>query len=224
MTTRKDLLLTSNQPTYCDATGTELDGTPDGAVYAHVRESEAIAVGLGVVTEAGQCRWACMEVWMEWMIEPYKGLGPLRFGMSRAEVASILDPLAPLHSTTPAYGGGTQELRRLDLPICTYGARGLSNLHATPHVNGMVYRDLHPFLVSPRLALQQLERWNGNARIEFDMVLFETLGLILTEFYREREAVFAATDGSEQDDRTVSLFAAGSQDLLQKEARPITFL
>ena len=40
-----------------DVTGPALDGLPDRAVDEHVRYSERTAKELGIVTEAGQCRW-----------------------------------------------------------------------------------------------------------------------------------------------------------------------
>ena len=43
-----------------DAAGAELGGASDAAIYAHVVESEENARQLGVLTEAGQCRWAYM--------------------------------------------------------------------------------------------------------------------------------------------------------------------
>ena len=56
---------------------------------------------------------------VDWTIRPLDGIGPLRFGMTPAEVGRVLDAVAPI-SGSSLEDGGLREVRGLHAPICLF--------------------------------------------------------------------------------------------------------
>jgi hypothetical protein len=161
---------------------------------------------------------------MRWNIEPYVGIGPLKFGMTQQQVGQILDPLHAVIATHPAYDGSINEHRALEIPACNYVSGALNELNFNWRVKDVLYGKIEIFNSDPRYLLQELEKINGGAKMDLGMILFDKLGIRTSGFYRSEDNHFHLLGSKVQDDRAVAVFRKGSFDAFIPGFEPISFL
>ena len=165
---------------------------------------------------------------MRWQIEPLVGLGPLKFGMTRAEVGAILDPIHSVDDFSDDYLGGKREFRGLYVPVISYTGADVNRITATGFEVGWrvkeVYLDEFDIFEHPsKDVLQFLEHKSGAALAGLGFVLFDPLGINTSGFFDEKQGSFFDVRGGEQDERNLALFPKGAFDSLLGQFHKINF-
>lgn len=161
---------------------------------------------------------------MDWTIRPREGMGPLRFGMTPAQVTTALGGVEPARTDPSWDGKAISEFRALDLPTCGYTAGLLTSIGVGPQTNGVNLSGLDVFANPPLQVLQALERANGGAIVGLGSVVFPTLQISTTNFYDEDTGKVIDPQPGRQDDRTLLLTRDDDQDGLAAHFRPVSFL
>lgn len=156
---------------------------------------------------------------MTWMIEPLKGLGALRFGMTRDEVAAL--GLGPVTALDKAFDGSMHEFRTMNVPVCAYRDDKLIALDTSWRVTGVTFRQNNVWATEPAIMLKILEAANGGAFEGLGSVIFPSIGVNTSGFFdpvRQTYRTLAATD---RDSRGLGLFQFGEFDALMSSYRKI---
>lgn len=110
---------------------------------------------------------------MEWEIIPFVGMGPIRFGMSPADVANLVG----VPETTDNRPNGIREFRAVDVPIVAYENGAVTEIEAFYDVKNVTFRGRNIFEENGLAILQFLERENGGASLDVGIVMFERIGI-----------------------------------------------
>lgn len=133
---------------------------------------------------------------MEWEIESFVGMGPLRFGMQPHETSAILGP--PDNTRKGIRSGAFSEFRAVQKPILRYREGSLSEIEAFYDVPNVSFRGIRIFEERGIDVLRKLEIMNGSALISVGIVLFGNLGISvgrLDEKVREQHSITAFAQG-----------------------------
>lgn len=153
---------------------------------------------------------------MNWTIEPLAGLGPLRFGATRQDVARI-PGLGAVTALDPSFDGSVNEFRGMDEPSCNYRDDRLVGVDTSWRVKTVLFDGLDVYSAAPRDVLKALERANGGSLIGLGMVLFTNIGVNTSGFFDESSRRYLAPSRPRQDDRGLGLFVKGAFDALLGE-------
>jgi hypothetical protein len=110
---------------------------------------------------------------MNWRIESFGGMGPIKFDMTREQVAEILGPPEDIDED----GANLAEYRELDVPVVRYKDGLVAQIEAFYDVKDVSIGDVQLFSGNGRNAMRRLEELNGGAEISVGIVLFRNLGL-----------------------------------------------
>ncbi|MFA5539382.1 MAG: hypothetical protein WCZ72_03685 [Gemmobacter sp.] len=160
---------------------------------------------------------------MEWDIRPYDGLGPLRLGMSPAEVAALPEMGAP-EAVDTAFDGSVVEFRGLFRPACNFAGGRLVVIDTGWRVQGVRFGGAELYRLDPAEAMRLLERAAGGASLDMGTVFFMAIGVNASGFWLEQERRFRDPVRDGQDDRGIAVFARGVFDEFLPEHQPVSFL
>lgn len=125
-----------------------------------------------------------------WNIDPGIGIGPLKFGMSRAQVAEFDHIMGQLDETTeellPNGKTALNEFRDLGAPLCSFQDGGLRSIHASgSDLIDFRFHDVSVFDDDPKLVYSTLGRAAGAVYWHFNRAVMPSLGLHLVGFVME---------------------------------------
>lgn len=161
---------------------------------------------------------------MRWQIEPFVGLGPLEFGMTRSDVAKLNNVIGDVTAADRAFDGSLNEFRTMDVPVCNYVEDRLSTIDTNWRVNDVFYKEMNVYKTEPEVILKFLENENGGALIGLGFVLFGRIGVNAAGFYDAETDKFYDIYSTVQDHRGLAVFRRGAFDELLNEFHPISFL
>lgn len=123
-----------------------------------------------------------------WKITPLQGVGPLKFGMSRADVAKLEGSLGEIYrafeETTPEGVTVTKEARDLGSPVCVFQADRLIEINIDINSSfSITFNDLDVFESDSDTILKSLEQQNNGALAGLGLVLFDKLSINTSGFY-----------------------------------------
>lgn len=110
---------------------------------------------------------------MTWEILPYVGMGPVKFGMTPEEVASLLGP--PISVRTKNIRRNEQ--RQRNTPIVRFRNGHVSEIEAYYDVPNVTLNGVDIFKDNPVKVLQFLEERNGGCLEDVGILLFINLGV-----------------------------------------------
>ncbi|RWX81483.1 hypothetical protein EPK99_04120 [Neorhizobium lilium] len=110
---------------------------------------------------------------MEWEITPFIGMGPIRLGLSPAEVKAIIGP----PESADDDDGYLREYRAVELPIVSYENNVVTEIEASHDVENVTFRGRRIFDEPGLTILQFLEQENGGARWNVGTLLFKDIGI-----------------------------------------------
>ena len=150
---------------------------------------------------------------MDLKIEPYVGVGPLRFGMTPEQVHEAAgDPSYVNHTA-----GRMRNTTREEYPfgaILVYegptGDRRLVEMTFTPDCKDLVYGDVHVFGAHPREVFRALLANDPRAGEYVGVIVFPELGLSATGFPKDDES-----------ERTLTAFEPGRMDEFLPVLKPV---
>lgn len=159
-----------------------------------------------------------------WPIRPREGLGSLRFGMSRAEVAALPGAGAALR-VLQGFNSSVAESRGADWPVCVFAGDALSGIDVTRRVPGVALDGLPVYGAAPAKVLAALiaaERQAGvqGALLLDDTLHFPALGIASTGFWLP-EAGRPFRPGEDEDLRGLALSPPGTFDPWADEMKPV---
>lgn len=134
---------------------------------------------------------------MEWHVQTFEGMGPIRFGMTPEDVALVLGP--PQRSRRGLRLGSFSEHRGTRVPIVRYRDNKVREIEAFYDLGLVEFRGISLFRADGRQVLRQLEALNGGAMISVGIVLFDQIGLTtgrLDEGARTGHSVTAFSPGT----------------------------
>lgn len=130
---------------------------------------------------------------MTWEIEPFEGVGPIRFGMTPSQVEAVLGP-----AERKRRGERGTEYRGYRAPVINYNNGGVSEIECWYDLPGVALGDIRIFEQDGVEVMRELERRNGGALESVGIVLFENLGLSCGRL-----------DQSGREDNSITAFARG---------------
>ena len=110
---------------------------------------------------------------MDWNIEPFIGMGPVKFGMSPSEVSEILGPPEDID----ADGDDLCEYRAIDMPIINYRNDAVTEIEVFYDVKNVTFEDVNIFEDDGLDVLRKLELKNAGAKTYVGAIMFESLGI-----------------------------------------------
>lgn len=146
-----------------------------------------------------------------WLIEPFQGMGPIRFGMPPEEVAAIVG--APDRSRQGLRPGSFREFRDVRAPVVHYRDNRVAEIEAFYDLQPLIFQQIRIFETSGLQVLRQLEALNGGAMISVGIVLFNNLGLTTGRL-----------DEEPRTGHSVTAFKAGMWDDMTDDFESISFL
>ncbi|TDX83829.1 hypothetical protein EDE05_106238 [Neorhizobium sp. R1-B] len=146
---------------------------------------------------------------MEWEIVSFEGMGPIRFGMSPAEVAAIIGP----PESADEDDGSRREYRAIDVPIVSYEDNVVTEIEAFYEVENVSFRGRRIFDEPGLAIIQFLEQENGGARMNVGTVLFRKIGI-----------TSGCIDQRTRGDHSITAFAQGLWDDRLDRFKELTFL
>lgn len=158
----------------------------------------------------------------DWTIEPYVGAGPLKFGMSPADVAAILGPpestseisasfaLAGQDDMAEAFRDRTTEVRvgadrKTILPKLDYVKGKLVSIDFSPSTRDLELNGTRLFKLKPKERIVQLIESSGTVFQSFNGYIFLDFGLSMASVENARS------------NPTICVFAKGDFDSLIKD-------
>lgn len=125
-----------------------------------------------------------------WSINPNKGLGPLEFGMTQAQVAAFEAVMGPLDDTTtetlPDGGLAINEFRDRDAPLCSFQDGRLAYLSiGQSDTIDVRFQGVSVFQDDPKRVYSTLGRAAGAVFWHRNSVIMPSLGLELAGFVIE---------------------------------------
>jgi hypothetical protein len=129
---------------------------------------------------------------MRFDIHPFTSVGPLRWGMTVADVAQALGP--PTQSSRNSEGDFV-ELRDHDMVSCTYSAKGMRLVEVgfSRRSDVAFWAGLDLVATPPKALVLQLLKADPTAARGFGSFVFPQLGLSLTGYWPEEPDTKAAT-------------------------------
>jgi hypothetical protein len=149
----------------------------------------------------------------EWEIKPLIGVGPLKFGMSMADVENI-ELMGKPSKTLDMYDGSKSEYRSMNIPVCNYIDGKLSTIDTNWRINDLFFKNISIYTEDPRSVSEKLQKLNGYTLMGLGSLLFPEIGLNVSGFFDEEAKRFRSMHSSEQDDRGVAIFQKGAFDEL----------
>ncbi|MGI2036256.1 hypothetical protein ACRQ1B_28175 [Rhizobium panacihumi] len=146
---------------------------------------------------------------MEWEIQPFIGMGPLRFGMFPAEVAAIVGPPESVDEDDEYL----REYRAVELPIVSYENNVVTEIEAFYDVENVIFRGRRVFDEPGLAILQFFEQETHGARVNAGTVLFKDIGITAGRL-----------DEGVRGDHSVTAFAQGLWDDRLARFKDITFV
>jgi hypothetical protein len=148
----------------------------------------------------------------DWIIQPYVGVGQLKFGMRPDEVAAILGP--PDGSRLIADTSEIRERREQSALQAVYAAgdKRLVELGFSPPIAGLEFDGVRLFAVQSDDALLRAIQHDPSPLSIHGFVVFFGLGLTLTGF------------DEDEDDKAVTVFEKGRWDDIKTEMQKFVFL
>lgn len=148
-----------------------------------------------------------------WPIYPCIGLGPLRFGMSRQEVAG-LPGAGPVGRAVENHDGSISESRGLSWPVCIFIDDRLTSIDTTRRLEGVAFAGLPVYQAAAEAVLSALlaaERDAGgqDATLLDDTLHFLALGIACTGFWLP-EVARPFRPGQDEDLRGLALSPPGA--------------
>jgi hypothetical protein len=125
-----------------------------------------------------------------WTVNPHRGLGPLQFGMTQAQVAEFENVMGPLDETTretlPNGDPAINEFRDRDAPLCSFQAGVLTFLSiGQSDTIDVRFHDVSIFRDDPKHVYSTLGRAAGSVFWNHNSVIMPSLGLELAGFVIE---------------------------------------
>lgn len=112
---------------------------------------------------------------MEWKIESFRGMGPIKFGMSADDVRKNIGPV--IRTRKGLRADSFTEFRGVNIPIIRYRNGVVSEIEAFHEVPGVSLGELYIFEGRGLTVLRELEKLNGGALQSVGVVLFTNLGI-----------------------------------------------
>lgn len=112
---------------------------------------------------------------MEWKIESFRGMGPIKFGMSADDVKEKIGPV--LRTRKGLRADSFTEFRAVDIPIIRYRNGVVSEIEAFHDVRSVSLEEVYIFEGRGSTVLRELEKLNGGALQSVGVVLFVNLGI-----------------------------------------------
>jgi hypothetical protein len=122
-------------------------------------------------------------------------MGPIRFGMSPAQVAGIIGDQVSIDDDDEGY---LREYRSVELPIISYQDSHVVEVEAFREVKSVTFGDRDIFGEPGPEIMRFLEQANGGARASLGLVLFNDIGITCGRL-----------DESPVEDHSITVFAKG---------------
>lgn len=148
---------------------------------------------------------------MKWEIVSFEGVGPIRFGMSVAEVSAVTGDAE--RTRRGLRQGSYNEFRGTKAPIVRYRDDRVQEIEAFYDLENVIFRGIDLFKLNGRETLRKLEELNGSARISVGIILFDQLGLTTGRL-----------DEGPRTGHSVTAFAPGVWDEKMDRFEKISFL
>lgn len=142
---------------------------------------------------------------MDWLLVPLTSLGPLHFGMTVGQVATILG--APSRRRKLP-SGQFRDSRGVDAPIITYGDGGVVEIEIYPEAGNVIYNGQNLFSADPAVLRSSLIAQDGAVYEGAGVLVFMILGLSTTLFHQT-------------DTPSITAFAKGTWDHALQRLRPV---
>ena len=163
-----------------------------------------------------------------WEITPHVGAGPLKFGMSRKDIAAFEYLMGALEAADAGPDNSIVEYRDLGWPVCTFIADKLVNLEFDWRCEYLLFDGQPKFSSNSRVVLKSLETKNGGALIGLGYVLFDKLSISTGGFFTQENVTgdeYYWEDRPDEDiKRGISIGISGAYDQYIEHYVPISFL
>jgi len=164
---------------------------------------------------------------MRWDIRTFVSVGPLKFGMSSAEVAAFNSMIGEIRLTEFDEAKRPRiEHRPYYTPKCEYENGELSCVDTIKTKEFEIFwEDTDIYATPPSVLLPMLETRNGGpALIGLGFVYFDKLGLNLGGFWYEKTGQYYELDSEERDERGLAVFRPKAFDSLIPRLKAHSFL
>lgn len=168
----------------------------------------------------------------DWIIEPLKGVGPLRLGMDMNDMKPLTRILGPLYSSYSHIDeNGNEFIQKsfdLESPVVVFKNKKLSEIQIDDFSRFNIIFNGIPIFGSPsKDVLSALEIANKGAHYGNDMVIFPDISIGTKGFYCgtdqfERKIYYETT--SENIHRVINLEPAGTYALYLERYSKISFI
>lgn len=146
---------------------------------------------------------------LDWTITPFESMGPIRFGLSPAQVEQLVG--VPSRTRKGLRAGSFAEFRD-NIPIVRYTDGGVSEIEAYYDLPGVTLQGIRLFEEDGLQVMRALARLNGGALESVGTVLFENIGITCGRL-----------DQAGREDHSVTAFQRGLWDAQTDHMRPISF-
>ena len=147
---------------------------------------------------------------MEWEINPYVSFGPIFFGMSAAQVSTIIGPPTSRRNLA---GGRVREGRTIANPRIVYELDRVVEIELRSDAGSPKYKQINIFTDNPNDLLLLLSNDDRNIYTGPGVLVFFDLGIATGVFERKREDILS-----------LSAFAKGYWDDSMGILKPYKFL
>lgn len=166
-----------------------------------------------------------------WELDPLIGVGPLRFGMSRDEVASLQSILGPIYAefseSDPDNGPVLQQARDLESPVLYFRNDRLKGIQPDLHTKfNITFSGVSVFSDPSRDVLIAFEKANGEALYGLGAVLFSKLSISTNGFVtgmNQQNSPQFWEQSSDKPPKVVNMEMGNAYDAYLKNYQPISF-
>lgn len=166
-----------------------------------------------------------------WKLEPLLGVGPLRFGMSRDEVASLASILGPIYAefsqSDPDNGTVLQQARDLESPVLYFRNNRLKGIQLDSHTKfNITFNGVSVFSDPSRDVLMAFENANGEALYGLGAVLFSKLSVSTNGFVTgldQENSPQLWDQSSDKPPKVVNVEMQNAYNAYLNKYQPITF-
>lgn len=160
---------------------------------------------------------------LNWDILPNEGIGPVRFGMTPAEVVASHPRIGRPEKTHQEFDGSTMEFRGLNSPRLSYMDGRVRDIDTDFSVPDVRLGDMDIYSSEPRSVMQRLFEMNGHeALIGLGSVFFPHICINTGGFYDERRRRFAIPDAVDEDDtRGLAVLPDTAREMMSEGMRPV---
>lgn len=167
-----------------------------------------------------------------WELNPLIGVGPLRFGMSRDDVASLEAELGPIYAEFTEQGADNipvlQQARDMEAPVLYFRNEKLTGIQLDRYTKfNIMFGGVSVFEASSRDALAAFEKANGGALYGLGAVLFPKLSISTNGFIigiDKQNAPEFWEQSSDDPPKVVNVEMANAYDAFLHNYQPITFI